>query len=134
VRQGEGGAGGEGVAGGLEAHAAQHQAELAGRAAVLEPVAPGEGVGEQLGHLAEEAVQRPAEGRRVGDELGVERLVEGQADGRTAAGHGPPPSLTGLRKVDHGPFRPLVILTARSQPIALPQLRDGQEQQTIRIL
>src|SRR5262249_14726917 len=95
-RQGEGGPDGEALAGRLQADAAQQQAELAGRAAVLQPVALGEAVGEQLGRLAEEAVEGPAEGDRVGHQLGVQVLVEGEADGRTAAGHGPPPSLDGF--------------------------------------
>ena len=74
-------------AGGLAADAAQAQAELGGGAVVLEAVALGEGLGEELGAVAEGVVE-PARGTRAGSSMSrqVVVLADGQADGRTASG------------------------------------------------
>ena len=98
VRQGETGADGERLPGGAQAEAAQAQAGLGGAAVVLEAVAAGEVLGEQLGGVAEGLVEPGAEAPGVRDEFAVDVFADGQADGRTGAGQGSPPPSCGLQQ------------------------------------
>src|SRR5262249_46224867 len=104
VGQGEGRSDGESLVGGLAAHAAQAQAGLGRGALVFEGVAVGEGRGEQLGGVAEGSVEPGPERLGLVDDVTIIVLADGQAEGRTAGGHGPPPSLTGIRTGGSWPF------------------------------
>src|SRR5205823_6242668 len=107
--------------GGAEAEAAGAQAGLGGGAVVLETVALGEGLGEQLGALAEGAVEPGAETLRVVDESLVGLLVDEQTNGRTTAGHGPPPRFAGYSKGESWPFSSPRLLYERLQLHPAPQ-------------
>src|SRR5262249_13334553 len=128
VGQHEGRADGKGLAGGLAADTAQADAQPGRAADIFEPVAGGEGLGEQLGRVPEEAVQGPAERGGGLEEAAGGFLAEGKADSRTTTGqqsrtcgHGPPPSLTVLRKGGSWPLSSLRLLDIRSLSHPAPQ-------------
>src|SRR5262249_44475462 len=112
---------GEGSFGGLEANAAEAQSGLGGSAVVLEAVALGEVLGEQLGAVAEGLVEPGAEASGGIDHWAVVVLVDGQAHGRTMAGHGPPPRVAGCSNGESWPFPCFRLLYACLKCYPAPQ-------------
>jgi len=120
IRQDQGRADGEDATGGVDADAAESDAEFGGGARVLDAVSLVEALGEEFGRVTECPFECLSERCRRGDGLLVVALVEGQADGRTLAGrvaptlgHGSPPSWTGSQG-ESWPFLLFRILAFRS--------------------
>jgi hypothetical protein len=59
--------------------------------------------------------------RGVADEARVGALVDGEANGRTGAGHGPPPRVVGYSKGESWPFPSLRLLDQCLQTHPAPQ-------------